>query len=74
MRRIGVFGSHARGGAGEGSDIDILVEFAEPVDIFLFIDLKDHLEHLLGRKVDLVTTKALKPLIKDRILHDVVYV
>ena len=53
--------------------MDIQVEFEQPVDFFEFIDLKEHLERLLGRRFDLVTAKALKPQLKDRILSEVVY-
>jgi len=54
------------------SDIDILVEFSDPVE-WDFIDLKEFLESLLEVKVDLVTKNALKPQIRDRILNEVVY-
>jgi predicted nucleotidyltransferase len=74
VRKIGVFGSFARGDQSPTSDVDVLVEFSEPVDLFEFIDLKHYLEKLLGREVDLVTVKALKPQLKERILNEVVYV
>lgn len=73
VKKIGVFGSVARNEASPDSDVDILVEFEQPVDFFEFIDLKEHLERLLGRRIDLVTVKALKPQLKDRILSEVVY-
>jgi predicted nucleotidyltransferase len=71
---LGIFGSFARGEATESSDVDILVEFSESVDIFHFIRLQYYLAEILGRKVDMVTPDALKPLIKDRILREVLYV
>lgn len=74
VRKIGVFGSYARSEQTTESDVDILVEFSTPVDLFEFIGLKQYLESLLGKKVDLVTVKALKPQLKDRILSEVVYV
>lgn len=74
VKQIGVFGSIARGTSKTGSDIDVLVEFERTVDFFEFIDLKVFLESVLKRNVDLVTKKALKPLIKDKILNEVVYV
>lgn len=74
VKKLGVFGSFATGNNTEESDIDVLVEFTEPVDIFEFIDLKEFLETLLGKKVDLVSVKALKPFLRDRILGEVVYV
>ncbi|MEK6742923.1 MAG: nucleotidyltransferase family protein [Nitrospirota bacterium] len=73
VKKIGVFGSVARNEAAATSDVDILVEFEQPVDFFEFIDLKEYLEKLLGRRVDLVTVKALKPQLKEHILKEVVY-
>ena len=72
VKEMGIFGSFIRDQQSEESDIDILVEFYEPVG-WEFIDLKDYLEELLGRKVDLVTKNALKPRIRDKILKEVIY-
>jgi len=72
--RIGVFGSLARGEGTEKSDIDILVEFSEDVDLFHFIRLKGYLADVLGKDVDLVTPDALKPLIKEQVLKEVHYI
>ena len=73
VRKIGVFGSFARSEQTNASDVDILVEFSTPVDLFEFIGLQQYLEKALGKKVDLVTVKALKPQLRDRILNEVVY-
>lgn len=73
VRKIGVFGSFARSEQTGASDIDILVEFSEPLDLFEFIGLQQYLEEALGRKVDLVTVKALKPQLRERILSEVIY-
>lgn len=72
--RVGIFGSFARGEQSRESDIDILVEFTEPVGLFLFVRLANYLEDLLGREVDLVTEEAIKDVIKDGILNDMVYI
>lgn len=72
VKRIGVFGSFARGEQSNNSDIDILVEFYEPVG-WEFFDLQDYLEDILKREVDLVTKKALKPQIKTVVLNEVKY-
>ena len=72
VEKIGVFGSYARGNESAQSDVDILVTFYEPVG-WEFIDLKDFLEEILDREVDLVTVKALKPQLKDEILKEVVF-
>lgn len=73
VKEIGVFGSYVRGEQGELSDIDILVEFGEPVG-WEFIDLLEYLEDVLGRKVDLVTPNALRPQFKERIMREVAYI
>ena len=74
VEKIGVFGSVARGDNTDISDIDVLVEFSEPIGMFKFINLEEYLSQLIGRKVDLVTQKALKPAIKEDILQEVIYV
>jgi predicted nucleotidyltransferase len=53
--------------------VDIVVSFEESVDIFAFIELKEYLESILDRNVDLVTEKALKPAMKENILREVRY-
>jgi hypothetical protein len=72
VKEIGIFGSYVRGEESEHSDIDILVKFSSPMG-WEFIDLKEFLEKILGKKVDLVTVQALKPQLKDSILREVVY-
>lgn len=72
VKEIGIFGSYARGEESEKSDIDVLVEFYEPIG-WEFLDLKEFLESMLGKEVDLVTPGALKPQLKSNILHEVVY-
>lgn len=75
IARIGIFGSFARGEERPLSDIDILVSFEEGKKTFdNFMGVKFYLEDLFGRKVDLVTEAALKPLIREPILRDVIYV
>jgi uncharacterized protein len=59
-RRVGVFGSFARGDADEDSDVDVYVEFDDTKRTYdNFFALHELLETLLGRSVDLVTDKAL---------------
>jgi len=74
VKTIGVFGSYVRGEQKNGSDVDILVEFEEPVGLFEFMRLEFFLSDLLGVKVDLVSKKALKPYIGEYIKREVVYV
>ncbi|MBV6429092.1 MAG: hypothetical protein KIPDCIKN_03630 [Haliscomenobacter sp.] len=70
---MGIFGSLAREEAGQESDIDILVEFSAPVG-FEIVDLVEDLEALLESPVDLVSKKALRPLLLASILEDIQYV
>jgi len=72
VNRIGIFGSYIHGNQDESSDIDILVEFFEPIG-WEFIDLKEYIEGILDLKVDLVTPNGLKPIIREKILKDVIY-
>lgn len=74
VEKIGVFGSVARGDNKYTSDVDVLVEFSQPIGMFKFIKLEEFLTRAIGKKVDLVTKMALKPAIKQDILQEVVYV
>ena len=58
--KVGIFGSFARGDNKKGSDIDILVEFKEAPSLLTLIKLENDLTEILGIRVDLVTTGALK--------------
>jgi hypothetical protein len=73
VKSIGLFGSYVKGEETSGSDIDILVEFKEPVG-FLFIHLANYLEEILGIKVDLLTSEAIKPNRKRYIMEELIYV
>jgi hypothetical protein len=74
VKKIGIFGSFARGEEKEVSDIDVLVDFNEGAKTFdHFMELKFFLEDLFGRKVDLVTVTALRPQLKEGILREVTY-
>ena len=68
--KAAIFGSYARGEANKGSDIDILVEYRGRKDLLEFVGLKQNLEDLLDRKVDLLTYDSIHPLLKDGILKE----
>ncbi len=70
VRRLGLFGSAARGEATESSDLDFLVDF-ERKSFDAYMDLKALLERVFDRRVDLVIRETLKPRLRDRILKDV---
>jgi len=73
VKSLAIFGSVARNEATAGSDIDILVEFGQPVGLFEFVRIKARLEKILDRPVDLVTPEALKKQLKEQILKEAVY-
>jgi uncharacterized protein len=60
IRRLSLFGSWARGDAREDSDVDVLVD-VDPSIGMGFIELAEELEHALGRHVDLVSRRAIRP-------------
>ena len=70
---LGLFGSIVRDDFTNKSDIDIVVDFSEPIGIE-FVDLADDLEKLLKRKVDLVSLKGIKPRYMVFIKPEIVYV
>jgi uncharacterized protein len=72
VRRIALFGSTARGEAEEESDLDILVDFEKDPTFLSFMGLKAFLEDHLGRKVDLVTSDALKPRLRPIVEREAV--
>jgi len=76
LSKIGLFGSFSRDEAQVDSDVDIIVDFKEPVkDIYsVKIALKKYLSKKLGREVDIAREKYLKPYIKEQIQKDTIYV
>lgn len=72
VRRIGLFGSAARGEDREDSDLDFLVEM-EKATFDGYMDVKLRLEDLFHRQVDLVLAHRLKPRLRQRILAETVY-
>lgn len=72
IEKIGYFGSYARNEQKETNDLDIIIEAGKPIGLE-FSDVKYYLEEQLGVSIDLVTTNALKPQLKDQILKEVIY-
>jgi predicted nucleotidyltransferase len=74
VTQIGIFGSYIKNIQDESSDLDILVEFKQAIDLFTFVNLKNYLSDMLNINVDLVMKKALKSKISQRILEDTIYI
>jgi len=72
VKRLGLFGSCARGEATEASDLDFVVEL-EKKSFDAYMDVKDFLEELFGCKVDLVMKDAIKPRLREPILKETIY-
>jgi len=73
VRRIGVFGSVARGDARSDSDVDFLVDFTEEGDLLDLVAIKRILEEALGCPVDVVPSGGLKPDIREAVMREVRY-
>jgi predicted nucleotidyltransferase len=72
VRRLGLFGSHARGTGNEASDLDFVVEF-ERKSFDAYMGLKEFLEAAFGRRVDLVLADGIKPRLRESILKEAIY-
>jgi predicted nucleotidyltransferase len=77
VKRIGLFGSYARDVPTETSDVDLVVEFDRPIG-FRFTEFAEYLEHLLGKKVDILTPAGIQGIrveqVAERIEESIVYV
>jgi len=74
VTKIGLFGSVARDESDETSDIDIVVELESPNRFRSFFNLKYHLEKAFGKEVDLGVESSLKPIVKERVKREIIYV
>jgi uncharacterized protein len=70
VRKIGLFGSFAKGNPDEQSDIDILEEFERPIGL-RFVELAEYLEKLLGRKVDVLTPAGVQGIRRETIAKSI---
>uniref|UniRef100_UPI00405609C8 nucleotidyltransferase family protein n=1 Tax=Candidatus Electronema sp. TaxID=2698783 RepID=UPI00405609C8 len=73
ISKVGIFGSYVRGEQRNESDVDVLIDYDEAPSLIALIEIENMLSDLLGMKVDLVTSKGLKPQLRQHILNEVVY-
>lgn len=74
VTELALFGSFARDEANDKSDIDILVKFDKPATSKTYFGVQFYIEDLLGRRVDLVTDKALRPQFRPYVEREAVSV
>lgn len=67
-----LFGSYAKDLQTPESDIDLLVNFIKPIDMFDFINLQEYLSNLFHKKIDLGTVNGLKSFVKNSILKETI--
>jgi len=70
VSKIALFGSYASGTNRYESDVDLLVEFAEPIGFFEVVRMEEALSDAIGKKVDLVTSRALSPYFREAVIRE----
>jgi len=70
VKKVGVFGSAARGDYQKGSDIDLMIEFSKEKSLLKFVALERKISEILGKKVDLQSEAAISPYIIESIKKD----
>ncbi len=70
VAKLSVFGSVARGEAGEKSDVDFLIEFSKPKSLLSLVAVERRMSAALGKRVDLLTEAVLSPYLRDQIKRD----
>ena len=70
VKEIGIFGSYVRSEQQENSDVDMFVEFKEPVSLFHLLGLENFITDLIGIKADIGTKNSIKPRIKEQVLKE----
>ena len=71
-QNVRLFGSAARGEDRRGSDLDLLVDMEKGRSLIDHVALKQDLEDLLDREIDVVTEQSLHPRLRDRVLREAV--
>ncbi|MCL0077705.1 nucleotidyltransferase family protein [Peptococcaceae bacterium] len=74
VKSIAIFGSYVRGEQIEDSDIDILVEFKEPVSLLHIVSVENYLSDILGIKVDVIPKKNIREELREIILSEAIQV
>jgi predicted nucleotidyltransferase len=70
LKRIGIFGSYAKGIQDERSDIDIIAEFESPIGL-KFIEFTEYLENIFGKKIDVLTPAGVEGIRNPNIAREI---
>lgn len=70
MKEVNLFGSYARGEATAESDIDLMVDFYQPIDLFTLAEIIQSFETALQKKVDVLIYKNITPELMWNIMED----
>jgi uncharacterized protein len=68
--KVAVFGSYARGDEKQGSDVDVLVEFAGRKSLLELVRMERELHETLGLRIDLLTEKSISPYLIDSVRQE----
>ena len=70
VRRVSLFGSHLHGTAKSDSDIDLLIEFSEPITMFELVRMERDMSKEFGKHVDLSTPKSLSRYFRQQVVRE----
>ncbi|CAK8712906.1 hypothetical protein GMJAKD_02170 [Candidatus Electrothrix aarhusensis] len=70
VKRLGLFGSYAKGEQTEASDVDIVAEFEKPIGL-KFIEFAEYIEKVLGKKADILTPEGVRQITAKRVVRDI---
>ncbi len=74
VRVVGIFGSYGRGEQHEQSDLDLLVEYLKPISLLELVGAELYLSDVLGLRVEMVSRRALRQELRDKILQEAITV
>jgi len=74
VKEIGIFGSYVRGEQKKRSDVDIIVEFEEPVSLLKLVSLENFLKEIIGVKVEVIPKRDIRLELKEIILKEAIYI
>lgn len=70
VKRLGLFGSYARGEQTEDSDVDLVAEFERPIGLN-FIEFAEYIENILGKKADILTPEGVRRITVQKIARNI---